>query len=44
MASNVGGEIGSPAPDFSLPWLDGGDVSLADFQDRRLLVFMWGSW
>jgi cytochrome c biogenesis protein CcmG, thiol:disulfide interchange protein DsbE len=40
-----GGEVGAPAPDFRLPALDGrGEVSLADFRDRPVVVNFWASW
>jgi peroxiredoxin len=34
-------EIGTPAPDFSLPSLDGNTVSLADFAGRPVLITFW---
>ncbi|MBI4431004.1 MAG: thioredoxin family protein [Candidatus Omnitrophica bacterium] len=34
-------ELGSPAPDFSLPDLDGKIVSLTDFTDRPALLVMF---
>lgn len=36
-------KIGTPAPDFSLPALDGARVSLADFKDRKHVVLEFGS-
>ena len=33
--------IGSPAPDFSLPGIDGKTHSLADYKDSRLLVIIF---
>lgn len=37
-------EVGSPAPDFTLPGLDGGTVALADFAGKPLMVNFWASW
>lgn len=37
--------IGDPAPDFSLPTLEGKPVGLADFKGRQpLLLVFWATW
>ena len=36
--------VGDEAPDFTLPSLDGGPVSLSDYRGGRLVLFMWASW
>ncbi len=36
--------VGSIAPDFALPTLDGQTIHLSDYREQRLLVFMWASW
>jgi len=37
--------VGEPAPDFSVPTLDGkSTVRLSDFRGRRVLIFTWASW
>jgi cytochrome oxidase Cu insertion factor (SCO1/SenC/PrrC family) len=33
-----------PAPEFSLPDLDGRPVALADFRGKVALVFFWATW
>lgn len=38
------GIVGMRAPDFKLPTLDGGTVSLSDYRGKKLLVFVWASW
>jgi peroxiredoxin len=35
---------GAPAPNLTLPSLDGDTVSLTDLRGKRLLLFFWGSW
>jgi cytochrome c biogenesis protein CcmG, thiol:disulfide interchange protein DsbE len=38
-------EVGSPAPDFVVPALDGNDqIRLADFRGRPVIVNFWASW
>jgi len=37
-------EVGAPAPDFVLPGLSGGDVALADFAGKPVIVNFWASW
>jgi peroxiredoxin len=36
--------VGEPAPEFTLPALDGRKVRLADYRGKRVVLFMWGSW
>jgi peroxiredoxin len=47
LASKGGAEIaeGDPAPEFTLPTLDGGgSESLADYRGKWVLVNFWASW
>lgn len=37
-------EKGVPAPSFSLPGLDGKNVSLADFKGKVVLLNIWATW
>jgi hypothetical protein len=35
---------GQSAPSFSLPGLDGKQVSLADYKDHVVFLYFWASW
>ena len=35
---------GEPAPDFELPTLDGGTISLSELRGRPVIVNFWASW
>jgi peroxiredoxin len=37
-------KIGSKAPNFDLPSVNGGRVKLSDFYDSPLIVFFWATW
>lgn len=41
-AEHVG--VGDQAHDFTLPTLNGENVSLSDFRGSRVILFMWASW
>lgn len=43
-APAVGTQIGLTAPDFTLPLLDGGEVSLSDYRGRVVVLNFWASW
>ncbi|MBI4304711.1 MAG: hypothetical protein HY678_00175 [Chloroflexi bacterium] len=36
--------VGERVSDFTLPSIDGPDISLRAFAGRKLIVFMWASW
>ena len=37
-------EVGKPAPDFTLPGLDGNMVQLSDFRGKVVLINVWATW
>ena len=37
-------DVGHSTPDFTLPSLDGREVSLSDYLGRRVALFVWASW
>ena len=43
-ASDPVAAVGQLAPNFRLPKLEGGTVSLADFRGKRVLIESWASW
>ena len=36
--------IGTLAPDFTLPTLQGETVSLSDFLGKKVAIVIWASW
>lgn len=36
--------VGEPAPDFTLPTLDGETIKLSDFRGKGVFINFWGSW
>ena len=38
------GELNRPAPDFTLPGMNGQDVRLSDYRGKVVLVNFWGTW
>jgi cytochrome c biogenesis protein CcmG, thiol:disulfide interchange protein DsbE len=42
----IGGSplLNQPAPNFTLPTLDGGTASLSDYRGRPVIVNFWASW
>ena len=43
-SSGFGLKVGSPAPDFTLKTLEGGEVSLSDYAGRPVFINFWASW
>ncbi|MGI9659669.1 MAG: peroxiredoxin family protein [Gaiellaceae bacterium] len=39
-----GPAVGSVAPDFALPDLDGVEHRLSDFRGRKVILLSWASW
>lgn len=44
MSKTITLQPGQPVPDFTLPSLDGQDVSLSSYRGGKVIVFMWASW
>jgi len=42
-APSQGAQINGQAPDFRLPGLDGGEISLSDFRGRPVLLNFWAT-
>lgn len=40
----VAPEVGARAPSFTLPALDGDEISLADFEGQPVILDFWASW
>lgn len=43
-APRAEGAVPGQAPDFRLPLLSGGTISLADFRGRPLILLFWAPW
>lgn len=41
---NVGNKIGFTAPDFTLPAVDGREITLSDYRGRPVVLNFWASW
>ncbi len=39
-----GVRLGEPAPEWTLPTLDGEELALRTLRGRTVLLFFWGSW
>ncbi|BAD40718.1 redoxin domain-containing protein [Symbiobacterium thermophilum] len=37
-------QVGSPAPDFEIPALDGGSVRLSDLRGQPVIINFWATW
>lgn len=40
----VGTRVGERSPDWTLPQLDGGELSLRELRGKKTLLFFWASW
>ncbi|MBZ0291534.1 MAG: TlpA family protein disulfide reductase [Anaerolineae bacterium] len=43
-SASFGPQVGEIAPDFVLPSLGGGDLTLSDFRGQPLLINFWATW
>lgn len=41
---NIGNRVGNTAPDFTLPTVDNGEMSLSDYRGRPVILNFWASW
>ncbi len=44
MSEDTGVNVGDLPPDFTLPDLDGNNVSLSDFEGKVVVVDLWATW
>ncbi|MFN2384472.1 MAG: peroxiredoxin family protein [Gemmatimonadota bacterium] len=40
----VGTRVGERSSDWTLPRLDGGELSLRELRGKQALLYFWGSW
>ncbi len=40
----AGTRLGMHSPDWVLPLLDGGELSVRALRGKQVLLFFWGSW
>ena len=43
-AVKIGNSVGEQAPDFRLASVGGGEVALADFQGKPLVIYFFATW
>jgi peroxiredoxin len=43
-AAGTGTDVGQSPPDFTLPDLNGNDVSLSDFEGKVVILDLWATW
>ena len=46
MATKISSQVGEGdyAHGFTLPSLDGENITLSDYKGKRVILFMWASW
>ena len=40
----IGTGLGEYSPDWVLPLLDGGEISVRSLHGKKTVLFFWGSW
>jgi len=40
----TGAKLGEYSPDWVLPLLDGGELSVGALRGKKAVLFFWGSW